>query len=133
MPVLDSLAHTVASLGIPGGVRIERRDGQLDAFGNPQSGVLRRFTFRMNPAIVQIATGRDLERLLGGDRDKETLMVHTRKRLRTALGGTNEEADTVIYCPGGEGEDRRYTVTMAADWAILAGFFAVLAVKQEQA
>ena len=131
MPVLDSLRYTIDSLGIPGGITVKRTTSLgADADGDPRAGI--RKSFRLRPAVVQPARGRDLLRLPEGDRTLETILVHTKEKLRTAEGGTFAAADQILYCPGGDGEQSTYVVIMAADWAIIGGFFSVLAQKRER-
>ncbi len=131
MPVLDSLAGVVDSLQVPGGIRVERASSTgPDARGNPRTGPLQRFT--ICPAIVQPARPRDLDRLPAGDRSSGAVLVHVKRKLRTAAEARGLGADVVTYRPAGDAEDLRYTVAMAADWAIIAGFFGVVCVKQER-
>lgn len=128
MAVLDGLEEVVDCFAIPGGIKVERRSSTgVDADGDPSPGPLQRFT--VEPAIVQPATSRELLRLPEGDRSKETILVHTKRRLRTSLESKGLGADVIEYRPGSR--TLRYVVVFAGDWEIMGGFFTCLATKEE--
>ena len=130
-PVLRSLRRVVGRFAIPGGIRVERRsDATEDADGNQQTGTPR--TFTIDPAVVHPTRGRDLLLLPEGDRSTASIVVFTKERLRTALEGTREEADIVLYSPGGD-KVRRYRVITAEDWTTQSGHYRSIAVKEEEA
>lgn len=134
MAVLSHLRPVINSLGLPQGVKVERRDGAgTDALRNPTRGVLTQMVFK--PAVVQPASGRDLERLNSGDRSKGAIRVDVKEVFRTARESSGQEADVILFdeptpTPAGILEGR-YTVAKAADWQHVAGFTGVIAVKQE--
>ena len=130
MSVLDGLEDVVDCFRIPGGIEVERRSVTgVDADGDPTSGPLQRFT--IDPAVVQPAPPRELLRLPEGDRATETILVHTKRKLRTSLEARGLGADVVKHRPGGDKETMRYVVRVAGDWKIIGGFFACLAVREE--
>lgn len=134
MAILGHLRGVITSLGIPGGITIERRDGSsLDSRRNPVHGSLT--TFQACPATVQPASGRDLLRLDDGDRSKEVILIHAHATLRTARESSGQEADVAVFreptpTPAGMLEGR-YTIATAADWQPVGGFTRCLAIKQE--
>lgn len=130
VPVLRSLRRVVKRFAIPGGIQVERRsDASEDADGNPVSGTPR--TFTIDPAAVHPTRGRDILMLPEGDRTAASIVVFTHDRLRTALEGTREEADVVLYTPGGD-KVRRYRVIIAEDWVVQTGNYRSIAVKEEE-
>ena len=129
-PVLRSLRRVVHRFAIPGGIQVERSNTATeDADGNQVHGAPR--TFTIDPAAVHPTRGRDLLLLPEGDRTAESIVVFTKERLRTALEGTREEADVVLYSPGGEKRVRRYRVITAEDWTTQSGHHRSIAVKEE--
>lgn len=134
MPILNHLRGVVTSLGIPGGIKFERRDGAtIDSRGNHVRGPVTEF--QACPAVVQPASGRDLLRLPEGDRSKEVILIHAHATLRTARESSGQEADVAIFdeptpTPAGTLVGR-YTVATAADWQQVGGFTRALAIKQE--
>jgi hypothetical protein len=132
MSILDSLSGVVDSFRIPGGIEVERRSGTgVDSDGDPSGGPIQRF--RIDPVVVQPATGRDLLRLPEGDRSRGSILIHSKRRLRVSLEGSGLASDVVLYSPGGEIPCRRYVVTTSADWHTVGGFHSVLATKEELA
>lgn len=130
MGVLEGLEDVVDCFAIPGGIRVERHGSTgVDADGDPISGPTQRFG--IDPAVVQVASGRDLERLPSGDVGKESILVHTKRRLRTSLEARGLAADTVLYCPAGDDEEMRYVVKVAEDWKIAGGYYEALCVREE--
>ncbi len=131
MPVLNRLRGVVDRFAVPGGIRVERRnDATEDADGNQQIGTPRTFTIK--PAVVHPARGRDLLLLPEGDRTTAAVVVFTKERLRTALEGTREEADVVLYSPGSDTGVRRYRVISAEDWTLQSGHIRSIAIKEEE-
>ena len=134
MLVLSHLTGVLDSLGLPQCISVERRDGAtVDGIGNAVPGILTVFTVAR--AVIQPLSGRDLERLLDGDRSKEMILVHSKTNLRTAREASGQEADVILFdeptpTPAGI-LSGRYTVTKAANWQLVAGFTNVIATKQE--
>lgn len=134
MVVLNHLNGVIQSLGIPGGIAVERRDdATTDARRNAVPGALT--VFQSDPATVQPASGRDLLRLDDGDRSKEVILVHSKVTLRTARESSGQQADVILFTeptptPAGILQGR-YTVATAADWQAVGDFTRVLAIKQE--
>ena len=130
MAVLDALAGVIDSLTIPVGIEVERKSATgPDADGDPSQGPIQRF--RICPCVVQPARGTDLLRLPEGDRSLETILVHSKRKLRTALESSRQAADVLFYTPDGQATAFRYVVVTAANWAIVGGFYSVLAQKEE--
>lgn len=128
MSTLEGLEDVIECLDT-GPISIERRsDASFDSDGNPKRGRLEIRT--VSPAIVHIATGRDLLRLPEGDRTSEVLLIFTQVQLRTARIASGKEADVVVYRSQTE-EPRRYVVRTSEDWLKQTGHFRSLAVKRE--
>lgn len=134
MVVLAHLKGVISSLGIPGGIAVERRaDATIDDRRNPVPGALS--TFQADPAVIQPAPERELLRLPSGDRSKGVIMIHSQVVLRVARESSGQESDVVLFreptpTPAGILQGR-YTVAKAGDWQLVGGFTSVLAIKQE--
>jgi hypothetical protein len=129
-PVLRSLRRVIRRFAVTGGIQVERSStASEDTDGNQVHGAPRTFTIKI--AAVHPTRGRDLLLLPEGDRTTESIVVFTEERLRTALEGTREEADVVLYSPGGD-KVRRYRVITAEDWTRQGGHYRSIAVKEEE-
>ncbi len=128
MGVLEGLEEVVECLST-GSISIERRSGSsIDSDGNPIRGILLRRT--IDPAVVHVASGRELLRLPEGDRVREVITVITQTRLRTAQAGGGKEADVVLYSSQPD-ELGRYVVRVSEDWDGASGHYSCLAVRRE--
>lgn len=67
--------------------------------------------------VVHPATGRDIERLPEGKRDRETLWLFTSTPFDTGDERTDEGADIFVYTPPGESEPKRYIVHRCENWS----------------
>lgn len=129
-----SVTTAIDRLALPFGVTVERRDGAtVDGRGNSVRGTLS--TFVIQPVNIQPSSGRDLLRLLDGDRSKETIKVYAKTILRTAREASGQEADVLLFpeptpTPAGT-LFGRYTVMTAEDWQHAGAYTKALAVKQE--
>jgi hypothetical protein len=127
MGVLEGLEEVIDCLDT-GSVSIERRSGAFyDSDGNSQRGAA--VTFAVAPAVVHVATGRDLLRLPEGDRTREVIIVFTKTRLRTGLEASGKEADVVVY--GSQDAVSRYVVRTSEDWIGASNHYKCLAVRKE--
>ena len=89
----------------------------------------------LRPVNIQPSSGRDLLRLLDGDRSKETIKIYAKVPLRVARAASGQEADVLLFpeptpTPGGLLQGR-YTVKVAEDWQHTGGYTKAIAVKQE--
>lgn len=129
MPVLASLPGVINSLST-GAITVERFTSDVDSEGYPiEAGA---------PAVINIAkavvwqvTGRDLLKLTEGDSTKEVIGVIVPIRLRTALEGTDEMADVVLYTPAGEAVQRRYVTKTAEDWIAQSGHYRCFCFREQ--
>jgi len=127
MGVLEGLEEVIDCLDT-GEVTVERRSSAFyDADGNAVRGSVSEFP--VAPAVVHVATGRDLLRLPEGDRTREVLLILTKLRLRTGQEATGQEADTVIY--GSQDSVGRYVVRTSEDWIRASSHYKCLAVREE--
>lgn len=128
MSTLEGLEDVIECLDT-GAISVERRnDASFDSDGNPVRG--RAEIRNVSPAVVHIATGRELLRLPEGDRTREVLRIFTQTRLRTAQVASGREAEVVLYRSQND-ETGRYVVTVSEDWLAQSGHYRCLAVKQE--
>lgn len=126
MAILPGLAGVVDAFALPGGISIERTTSDVvDGYPTASAPVVS----AISPAVVHIASGRDLLKLVEGDRTKEAIAVFTKVRLRTALEGSNEMPDVVLYTS--QGVQRRYVVKVSEDWIEQSGHYRCLCVKEE--
>lgn len=88
-------------------------------------------TFRLDPVVIQPLEGRDLLRLPEGDRDRERVLIHACQQLRTSRGGSEIEADRILYDPTRSGEAFEYMVEKAEPWLVQAGMWRCRALRLE--
>jgi hypothetical protein len=123
-------------LALPFGVSVERRDGStVDATGDAVRGVVTNFVMPPRSVVIHPASGRDLIRLLEGDRSKEAIRVYSKTVLRTAREASGQEADVLLFpqpTPTAGGIlHGRYTIMVAQDWQHTGKYTKSIAVKQE--
>jgi hypothetical protein len=128
MGVHEGLEDVIECLDT-GSIAIERRtNASFDTDGNAVRGTIE--IRNISPAVVHIATGRDLLRLPEGDRTSEVLLIFTQQRLRTARVASGQEADVVLYQSQPD-ETSRYVIRTSEDWIRQSGHYRSLAVKRE--
>ena len=129
-----SISTAIDRLALPFGVTVERRGGAtVDGRGNAVHGPVTIIILR--PVNIQPSSGRDLLRLVDGDRSKETIKIYAKVVLRTARAGSGQEADVLLFpeptpTPAGT-LFGRYTVKTAEDWQHAGAYTKAIAVKQE--
>ena len=132
MPVLPTLPSVVFSFAIPGGVQVERRElvSLVDDDGNQVRGTLT--VLNVEPAALHVLSGKDKLELPEGIRSREVLQLFTTVPLRSGTGGTTEEADVVLYNPGGETTTKRYRVVTVQDFLLQSGHYRSFVVREEE-
>lgn len=128
MSILPGLVGAINAFKLPGGISIERFTADVDTKGYPATGAP---TVILIPtAVVWQLSGRELLKLSEGDQTKESIGVIVPLRLRTALEGSDEMPDVVLYTPEGESVERRYVVRTAEDWIAQSGHYRCFCVRE---
>ena len=67
-----------------------------------------------------------------GDREKESIMIHTCRVMYVSRGGTTRASSILLYDPLGDGDVGRYVVKIAEPWLRQAGVWRCHAVLEER-
>ena len=129
MPVLDSLADVVRSLGTPGTVSLERTNtvGGTNQEGSYVDGS--KSTRVMAPTVVHPISGRDRALMPEGVRTRETIVTYATEPLRTETE-FGPLADVLLHRPLGDTEDSRYIVQTAENWGHVSGHWRVFSTRE---
>ncbi len=130
MVILNTLPDVIRAFQYPGGLNVRRlQSSGQNEFGEDAEPVFA--TFRLDPVVIQPLEGRDLLRVPEGDRDRERVLLHTCQLLRTARGGSDIDADVVLYDPARQGTPFEYVVETAEPWVVQAGMWRCRALRKE--
>ena len=111
----------VAAFGYPGGVTVTRRGAITRSNGFPVAGSSS--TFTLSPVIIQPLSGREMQHVPEGQRNREWLRVYSQTALRTAAEGNGVMADTFAYAGA------TYEVQSVDNWSPNANYYAYRAAR----
>ena len=130
--LFGDLANVVSDFQIPGGLDVERRilsaRDDLGEGAPPSTSLL-----ILSPAAVHPLVGAELEKLVEGDREREHIRIFCRQELHTAVAGTSQAADVILYDALGGANKSRYRVITAENWVQNSNHWRCIAKKEEAA
>lgn len=130
MSILPELQSIIWDFAIPGGLfALDRIGSEANEFG--QDGNVLEVRVMHDPIVVQPLKGSERMQLAEGDRQRESIEIHTCKPLFVSKGGSNRLSSVLLYDPLGDGEMGRYIVKVAEPWLRQAGMWRCQAVLEE--
>lgn len=130
MAILPELIDTLWDFAIPGGLEVlDRERGAVDEYG--QDGPALEVLVMHDPIVVQPLKGSERLQLAEGDRQRESVEIHTCNPMYVSKGGSSRLSSVLLYDPLGDGELGRYVVKIAEPWLRQAGVWRCQAVLEE--